>query len=319
MWRFSLHTVQPRRASDAAAMRDILIDGLPIVDLLEINPSTNEVAQWNRCDQSSVSRIYRHVSSCLDLGFRKSGGIYRAHRNQEVLQALRQAAQLLRLSRGIEHLQWLGHPWNGQALAQLAGSRPLPRSWFGERRTLELLQRRVIDVAVVRGLDLLPPGWEDSRFPFRFGDWAAVGLVQQPLELATRLGDALQSRAGLQLADLEGTRVLSARPDPFPVQSRCLERLGLEARAVSLHSYSPAAWEGQLQEGEVLATTPISRQAVAAEQPLEPLPLTSGMAEVDVVLVHQELLEQPAVQELITAIRHAYRQAYANLEGLTWL
>jgi len=58
---------------------------------------------------------------------------------------------------------------------------------------------------------------------------------------------------------------------------------------------------------------------VAAEQPLQPLPLASGMAEVDLVLVHQELLEQPAVQELIAAIRHAYRQAYANLEGPTWL
>lgn len=300
-------------------MRDILIDGLPIVDLLETNPSTNEVAQWNRCDQSSVSRIYRHVSRCLDLGFRKAGGIYSAHRNQEVLQALRQAAQLLRLSRGIEHLQWLGHPWNGQALTQMEGSRPLPRWWFGERRTLELLQRRVIDVAVVRGLDLLPPGWEDSRFPFRFGDWAAVGLVQQPLELATLVGDALQSRPALKLEELAGTPVLSARPDPFPVQSSCLERLGLEARAVTLHSYSPAAWEGQLQDGEVLATTPISRQAVAAEQPLQPLPLTTGVAEVDLVLVHQELLEQAAVQELIAAIRHAYRQAYANLEGLTWL
>jgi hypothetical protein len=266
-----------------------------------------------------VSRIYRHVSSALDLGFRKTGGLYRAHRNQEVLQALRQAAQLLRLSRGIEHLQWLGHPWNGQALRRIEGSRPLPRWWFGERRTLELLQRRVIDVAVVRGLDLLPPGWEDSRFPFRFGDWAAVGLVRQPLELATRAGDALQGRAGLALDDLAGTRVLSARPDPFPVQSCCLERLGLEARAVTLHSYSPAAWEGQLQGGEVLATTPISRLAVAAEQPLEPLPLATGVAEADLVLVHQELLAQAAVQDLIAAIRHAYRQAYASLEGLTWL
>jgi hypothetical protein len=37
------------------------------------------------------------------------------------------------------------------------------------------------------------------------------------------------------------------------------------------------------------------------------------------VLVHQELLAQAAVQDLIAAIRHAYRQAYASLEGLTWL
>lgn len=89
-------------------MRDILIDGLPIMDLLEVNPSTCEVAEWSRCNQSSVSRIYRHVSGCLDLGFRKAGGVYQAHRNQELLLALRQAAQLRRLSKGCQQQPAMG-------------------------------------------------------------------------------------------------------------------------------------------------------------------------------------------------------------------
>ena len=46
-------------------MRDILTDGLPILDLLEITPSTTSVAALTNCDQSSVSRIDRHVSQLL--------------------------------------------------------------------------------------------------------------------------------------------------------------------------------------------------------------------------------------------------------------
>jgi len=62
-------------------MRDILIDGLPILDLLELTSSINTVARRVNCDQSSVSRTYRRVSAALQLGFRKRNGTYRAHAN----------------------------------------------------------------------------------------------------------------------------------------------------------------------------------------------------------------------------------------------
>lgn len=148
-------------------MRDILMDGLPIVDLLEITPSTSAVAQWSRCDQSSVSRIYRHVSGHLNLDFRKRGGHYRAHRNEAVLQALRQAAQLLRLSQGLEALRWLGHPGNMAALAQVGQGQLLPPDELGKQHVLALLERRVIDLAVMRA-------------PCRIAAWGAAGLLQPP-------------------------------------------------------------------------------------------------------------------------------------------
>ena len=46
-------------------MRDLLRDGLPILDLLEITCSTDSVAALTRCNQSSVSRLYRHASHQL--------------------------------------------------------------------------------------------------------------------------------------------------------------------------------------------------------------------------------------------------------------
>lgn len=162
-------------------MRDILIDGIPVLDLLEITASTGAVAALNNCDQSSVSRTYRRVSQQLGLQFRKTSGLYRAHANQDLLQALRQAAQLLRLSRGWNQLQWLGPASNAAILQGVKSCPALPRSWGDDQRTLELLRERVLDLAVVNGLAALPPGWEDSRQPFRFGDWVAVGLVRYRL------------------------------------------------------------------------------------------------------------------------------------------
>ena len=151
-------------------MRDILLDGLPVLDLLEITASTSVVAALTNCDQSSVSRLHRRVSDQLGLDFRKTNGHYRAHANHAVLGSLRQASQLLRLGRGQLQLQWQGTPRDVQSLQSIGD------------RALELVRERVLDLAVVNGLDTLPPGWEDSRKPFAFFDLVAIGLVRYPIQ-----------------------------------------------------------------------------------------------------------------------------------------
>ena len=65
-------------------MRDVLLDGLPVLDLLEITASTSVVAALTNCDQSSVSRLHRRVSDQLGLDFHKTNGQYRAHANHAV-------------------------------------------------------------------------------------------------------------------------------------------------------------------------------------------------------------------------------------------
>ena len=151
-------------------MRDILLNGLPVLDLLEITASTSVVAALTNCDQSSVSRLHRRVSDQLGLDFRKTNGQYRAHANHAVLASLRQASQLLRLGRGRLQWQLRGTPKSIQALQSMGG------------RTLELVRERVLDLAVVNGLDTLPPGWEDSSKPFAFCDLVAIGLVRYPIQ-----------------------------------------------------------------------------------------------------------------------------------------
>ena len=182
-------------------MRDILIDGIPVLDLLEITASTGNVAALTRCDQSSISRLYRHASQQLGLDFRKANGHYRAHANLNILRSLRQASQLLRLNQAGGQLRWLGNAWNSETLQAVGAAGPLPRPWHGEQRTLELLRERVLDLAVINGLEALPPGWEDSRVPFRFGDWVAVGLVRYPITRPSRSDHHPLHRPGQTIDD----------------------------------------------------------------------------------------------------------------------
>lgn len=130
-------------------MADLLLEGIPVLDLLEITCSTTAVAQRIQRDQSSVSRIYRHVSQVLHLGFQKRGnGLYQAQSNQPLLASLRLASQQLRLGQTPGSPRWLdtlGEPMDVAGL-------PAPILLGGCRRPERLtglLQDRLLDLAVL--------------------------------------------------------------------------------------------------------------------------------------------------------------------------
>ena len=157
-------------------MPDVLLDGLPVLDFLEITLNTHKVAHLTGRDQSSVSRIHRKMSELLGIDFGKQrDGIYRAGANQALLNGLRQSSQWLRLNQQSSELRWVGHP----------GNRPLHR---GEppvlpaavelhsaqhQRIAALLEQRVLDLAVVETEDRTLAG----------GPLTALPLVRYPLLL----------------------------------------------------------------------------------------------------------------------------------------
>ena len=129
-------------------LADILFDGLPVLDLLEITPSTSAVAQITQRDQSSISRIYRQVSRRLGLEFRKQNdGRYRASANQVLLEGLRRSSQWMRLQAAPAAPRWLacGHA------AEVSGAQhPTLVQHCGDPMQVErLLQERVLDLAVI--------------------------------------------------------------------------------------------------------------------------------------------------------------------------
>lgn len=133
-------------------MADILFDGLPVLDLLEITASTNTVAQITRRDQSSISRIYRQVSRRLGLEFRKhNNGRYRASANQTLLEGLRQSSQWIRLQTAPAEPRWLacGHA------SQVSGAQQptLVQNDADPLHVEQLLEERVLDLAVITRAD----------------------------------------------------------------------------------------------------------------------------------------------------------------------
>lgn len=130
-------------------MRDIFLEGVPILDALEVSGSTAAAAAWMNCDQSSISRSYRRVSQQLELGFNKSDGGYQASSNLAVLAGLRHASQLRRLAGGVQRLQWMCH--RDLRLPALEGLNCPPLRCQGRQRTrcVDLLQRQVLDLVLV--------------------------------------------------------------------------------------------------------------------------------------------------------------------------
>jgi hypothetical protein len=162
-------------------LRDIFLDGLPILDCLEVAGSTAIAAGWINCDQSSVSRAFRRISAQLDLGFVKDEGIYRATTNQELLSHLRRAAQLRRLAQGPRALQWVGHPTLTLDTLLLRCRKPMPRCWCHEGRTLHLLGARVLDLAVIPAATPLPaePGATVARLDCPAGEGLSLLMLPE--------------------------------------------------------------------------------------------------------------------------------------------
>ena len=129
-------------------LADILFDGLPVLDLLEITPSTSVVAQITQRDQSSISRIYRQVSRRLGLEFRKQNdGRYRASANQVLLEGLRRSSQWMRLQAAPASPRWLAC---GHAAEVSGAQQPTLVQHCGDPMQVErLLQERVLDLAVI--------------------------------------------------------------------------------------------------------------------------------------------------------------------------
>ncbi len=141
-------------------MADILLEGLPVLDLLEIAPSTSAVAQIIQRDQSSISRIYRQVSGRLGLEFRKhANGLYGAGSNQSLLKGLRLSSQWLRLQSAPPEPRWLA---SGSLCLDGTGAHPALPAGLLQRccdlqRVNQLLQERVLDLAVISQPDRPTP------------------------------------------------------------------------------------------------------------------------------------------------------------------
>lgn len=299
-------------------MPDLLLDALPVIDLLEITANTRAVAELTQRDQSSVSRIYRQASARLGLAFGKDNrGEYRATANGELLRDLRRSSQKLRLQQ-LPALRWVGCAWtpalepsadrDGEALPAA-----LDHRWHGERRTRDLLREHVLDLAVMPGADLLPeveqPTEPERPVPLCCGQLVALPLVRHPLAIVIPQDHPLRERRTLRPEELPAWRVRPLDAGNAPWRQRRLEALGLR----------PA--EGPEPPGEPTLTLmpALALDSAQARGGRAPLPVLSGLSETDVIVCRSELWREPGLLRLVEAVVRAYRRTFADRRDLEWL
>ena len=298
-------------------MANLMLDGLPVLDLLEVTADSTVVANLLNRHQSAVSRIYRQLSHDLELNFiKQSNGFYSASQNHRVLACLREAAQLLRL-KNLDRLRWVSGSWNYLLLNSLdVCPPPLSRGWFGEARTLELLKTRVLDLAVVSSIDSLRPGtfMDDNSDPHFFNGIAAFGLGTYPLEVSAHSSHPLIGAQQLSPEDFSTYPSLAALKGMFYERSLLLRSHGLWRTPRRLRSYSWQRWEGESNDGVTLVyTNPISRKILSSSLEIRPLNYALDVMDRDVLLVREDLIDVDSIQSLLAIMRKQYRMKTLEL------
>lgn len=298
-------------------MPDLLLDALPVIDLLEITGNTSAVAQLIERDQSSVSRIYRQASDRLGLQFCKGeNGAYRAGANHALLRELRRSSQRLRLHEPAS-LRWVACRWTPQPTGDSGAlPPPLDHRWACRQRLAQQLQDHLIDLAVLPGLELLPetvlPDAPPAEVPLDCGSLVALPLLRQPLLIAAPDGHPLQDSTALCPADLRPWPLLPPEPggDPAPRLRRELQALGMKLAEGSdnLPDQPPL----QLVAALDLETHP---QAGS----LRVLPVSSDLQDLDVVVMRRDLLSEPALIQLLEALVEIHRRRFGQRDDLQLL
>jgi len=300
-------------------MRDVLLEGLPVIDFLEISPSTIDVAELIGCDQSSVSRIYRFVSEKLELEFVKSEeGFYSSNANHELLADLRRASQRLRFLNG-KSLRLTGQYWNEELLQGVPVLGPLSRGWFGLKRSLELLRNRVVDFVVVNTMDLGINGLllrQGARPRWIHRDLAGFTLCSYAIKPLVHESHPLFSKQALDHNHLWGYPSPAFVDDDFPHLSAALKERGLWQDQV-VAPYRWKRWEGKCRDRKTIAYhTPIIERFLSDRIALKPLPMDLGLHDLEAVICLEDMAKHPIVEQVVGAIQKRYREALGDTPEL---
>lgn len=303
-------------------VRDILLEGLPLLDYLEVFNSTTDVSSLIGCDQSSVSRVYRYVSERLNLGFAKNeSGFYSASRNLDVLADLRRVSQRLRLN-DPKRLRFVGQYWNEALLHSVALVGPLSRQWFGLDRVYHMLREQIIDLAVVNTIDLGINSLllrRDAKSTWMHRDLAGFSLFSYPIGALAHVDHPLQSSFKLSRNDL-WSFPSPAQPDKaFPFLSSALKERGLWQDLVP-EGYRFHRWEGRCRDRKTIAYhTPLIFKAVSTKRPLQMLPVDLKLWDVEAVVCLRDMSEYPSVRAAVELIRLRYQSMLLDVDGLEWI
>ncbi len=296
---------------------------LDVLDHLQLYGSTVKVADLLGLSQSSCSRRYRSLSELLDLDLDRGDNGYAARHNVDVLTAMRQAAQKLRVRRSLLRYS---SGWQAPALELPQGWRGLCIPSMGTSQMLSLLDARLVDVwfgGLLECQPLIPvslPVLQANRLALG-QNLLAVPLLRWTYVLVSHCTHPLQKRSVITPDDL------AAYPSPglamgvAPLFTSALREHGLATCGYGGADYDPVRWEGAAANGHNLAVVPPHRlPELEAQLGVMPLPYDLGLQEVMAVVGHRDVIADPCFVMAFQALREALRQSpLGRCSKVNWL
>lgn len=297
---------------------------LDVLDCLELLNSTVKVAEVLGISQSTCSRRYRSFSSEFGLNFDRLDGTYRAASNTDVLQLLRQAAQLLRC----REKQWrlaCDAAFQGLDLADWAGASRALEGVSGWR-VLSLLEHRLFDVwlgGLQEFQSLVGASFSqlDAGPLVLCGEIAALPICRWSLQVVAHRSHPLAQHGALTVAELRAFPSVAPPIGSAPLLLKQLETKGLASRPVGPHLSSEEVWELCRSDGRTLAyAPPQALPRLAQRHELVPLSCSLGISDVGALIAHRDVLTAPTTREWLHHQLRTWRSIPgANHPDLEWL
>jgi DNA-binding transcriptional LysR family regulator len=273
------------------------LEHLAVLDLYLWLGHEGAVSDVLEVHQSTVSRQVRSALKLFKLQLSRADGYVQLGGDASLLMAERAVHQQARL-RGRAPLRidatYASGPWflASPPHGWVVGRFDLP----GVQRPLQLLEDRVMD-AWVGSYQPDLPGPDDP-------DWWVLDLLREPVQLLAAPDHPLAQVRGLSPADFEPFPSLALPPGWFPRTEAVLREQGLWSDPVRIKRYDPSCWEGRCADGVTLT---YGQSLTEALQPTTVrLDWDLGLITGEALVVRRDLVDQPAVQQLV---EHLLQQA----------
>jgi hypothetical protein len=296
---------------------------LDILDYLELFNSTVKAAELLSLSQSTCSRRYRSMSEALDLGFDRIDGSYAPQANFDVLGALREACQKLRVRRGRPRSA-VG--WQCGDCELPASWRQLPLSTMDTAAVLSLLDGRLLDLwlgSLFEAQTLLQSPLAQLRHQrIALGrTLSALPLLRLRVAVLAHADHPLQRRTGLTPDDLAAYPSPALSMGAAPLLNRHLQQHGLATSPYGPSDYDPQRWEAVAADAHTLVyATPQRMEPLARLYNLRPLDYDLGLVDVLALVGHRDVLADASFAALGEALVAQLRSGpLGRCPGLEWL
>ena len=273
------------------------LEHLAVLDLYLWLGHEGAVSDVLEVHQSTVSRQVRSALRLFKLKLSRADGSMQLGGDASLLMAERAVHQQARL-RGRAPLRidatYASGPWFLASPPEgwTVGRFDLP----GVQRPLQLLEERVMD-AWVGSYQPDLPGPDDP-------DWWVLDLLREPVQLLAAPDHPLAQVRGLSCSDFEPFHSLALPPGWFPHTEAVLREQGLWSDPVRIKRYDPSCLEGRCADGVTLT---YGQSLTEALQPTTVrLDWDLGLITGEALVVRRDLVDQPAVQQLV---EHLLQQA----------